>query len=174
MKLHILTACSRPENLPALAESLMPAGACGIDLTWHIRFDPDRQHAGGQALKNAMLDQIADGWCWILDDDNYCHPHFFEALAAMTADNGDVRLIVCAQQHRNGWIRRVNRSMLRETHVDAAQIVARRDAIGEKRIPEHYCGDGAFIEALADSLTTHQIMYVHHPVVYYNWLLKDT
>jgi hypothetical protein len=174
MKLHALTACTRPDNLPTIARSLEPDLSCGIDLTWHVRFDPDRLAVGGQALKNAMLDDIADGWIWICDDDNQAHPAFFETLMAMLADNGDVRLIVCAQQHQSGWIRRVNRGMLKASHVDAGQIVARRDAIGEHRIPEHYCGDGEFIQALADSLTTHQIMYVHHPVVFYNWLRSDS
>ncbi len=174
MKLHILTAVTRRENLPTIARSLEPAGRCGVELTWHIRFDPDRLSVGGQALKNQLLDDIADGWVWICDDDNQAAPGFFETLMAMTADNGDVQLIVCAQQHRNGWIRRVNRGMLRASHVDAGQIVARRDAISSLRIPENYMGDGELIEALADSLTTHQIVYVHQIVCFYNWLRSDS
>jgi len=173
MKLHVITACTRMENLPLIAGSLVLAESAGVDLTWHVRFDPARQAVGGQALKNAMLGQVADGWVWICDDDNCAHPDLFGALASIIATSEAARLIVVAQQHRGGWVRHVHRQMLRQTHVDAGQVIIRRDAIGEMRIPLHYCGDGEWIEALANTLTGNQIGYIYEPVCYYNWLRND-
>lgn len=172
MKLHLLTALTRPENLGVMAASLESA-ARSLDLTWHIRFDPERQAVGGQLLKNQMLDQVGDGWVYILDDDNILHPDLCGALADALADRGDARLIVCAQQHRSGFIRRPHRQMLRQTHVDAGQVIIRRDAIGDLRIPLHYCGDGEWIEVLANKLPNHAIVYIPEPTTYYNWLRSD-
>jgi len=175
MKLHLLTAITRPENLPTLAASIATAHghAPDVALVWHWRLDPERQHPGGQCLKNQMLDTIADGWVWILDDDNLMTPGFLAEITARISAQPAARLLVCAQRHNSGGIRTVNRRMLRETHVDAAQVVFARDAIGELRIPEHYCGDGAFIEALANRLTPEQIAYIHRPIVRYNALRSE-
>ena len=173
MKLHVLTACTRSENLDAMAESLMDAPAAGISVAWHIRLDPERQHVGGQKLKNDMLDEIRDGWVWILDDDNIAHPAFFAALAGVVLARPEAQLIVISQQHRSGWVRQAHRKMLRASHVDAAQVVVRRDAIGLLRIPENYCGDGEWIEALAKGLAGEQIAYIQEPVVYYNYLRTE-
>lgn len=169
MKLHVLTALTRPENLPAMAASL-DAAARTVDLTWHCRLDPDHQAVGGQCLKNQMLDQIRGGWIYILDDDNIMHPDLAGALTDYLADRVDVALVVCAQQHQSGWVRRPHRRMLRQTHVDAGQVLFRREALGEVRIPLHYCGDGEFIEHLAERLTEQQIIYIPEAVTYYNWL----
>lgn len=168
MRLHILTACTRPESLPAMAASL-EAAARLHDLTWHIRLDPAREAVGGQAVKNAMLDQIRDGWVYILDDDNVLHPAFADAIP----DDPALALIVCGQQHRNGWVRRPGRAMLKQTYVDAGQVVIRRAALGALRIPLHYCGDGEWIEQFAARLPPAAIAYVDAPVTYYNWLRTD-
>lgn len=175
MKLHVLTAVTRPENLPQLAASLDMANEWEIDICWHTRTDPDRRSVGGQSLKNAMLedDDDPDGWVWILDDDNVAHPAFFARLLACQTTHPDARLIAIAQQHRNGWVRQVERRMLRQTHVDAGQVVIRRDAIGERRIPLHYCGDGEWIEGIANTLRDDEIAYIRTPATYYNWL-RDT
>lgn len=175
MRLYVLTAVTRPENLPKLAASLDPATELGIAVCWRTRADPERQHEGGQALKNEMLDDDDDpeGWVYILDDDNIAHPQFFAQLLACLEAHPDARMIAIAQQHRSGWVRQVNRQMLRQTHVDAGQVVIRKDAIGDQRIPLDYCGDGAWIEAIAARLTDEQIAYLHAPLTYYNYL-RDT
>jgi hypothetical protein len=172
MRLHVLTAVTRPENLPALAQSLEGAAELDIEVCWHTRADPERQAVGGQALKNAMLedDDDPEGWVWILDDDNVCHPMFFPSLRATLAAHPLARLIAIAQQHQGRYVRQVNRGMLRQTHVDAGQVVIRKDAIGDRRIPLHYCGDGEWIEDIANGLADDQIAYVRTPATYYNWL----
>ncbi|HEY6206289.1 MAG TPA: hypothetical protein VIW21_09005, partial [Chthoniobacterales bacterium] len=87
MVLHILTAVTRPENLPKLAESLIPAATAGVELAWHLGYDLERRHVAGQAVKNRLLDRIGPGrdWVWILDDDNTAHPEFFRRLTETVA-----------------------------------------------------------------------------------------
>jgi hypothetical protein len=171
MRLHLLTAVTRPENLPALAASLEMATAYGIQTVWHTRADPERQSVGGQSLKNAMIDEIADGWIYILDDDNVMHPAFWRSVRVLALDPA-IDMIVLTQEHANGHLRPAHLGMLRSSHVDAGQIVVRRSAVGDTRIPEHYCGDGDFIEALAGKLKG-RIACVDAPSCYYNKLRTD-
>ena len=175
MILHVLTAVTRPENLPMLAASLGAAVESGVEVCWHTRTDPERRYVGGQALKNEMLDDDDDpeGWVWILDDDNIAHPGLFAALVACLEAHPDARMIAVAQQHHNGWVRQVERGMLMQTHVDAGQVLIRKDAIGDRRIPLHYCGDGEWIEMIADQLEPAQIAYIREPLTYYNWLRES-
>lgn len=166
MKLHILTAITRYELLPAIAGSLIQAAWPGVAIVWHWRIDWERQHVGGQTLKNAMLDEIADGWVWILDDDNDVHPEFLRCLAQTIAAHPSAVLVAGAQHTAHG-VRLVH---FRASHIDAAQVIIRRDAIGDHRIPEHYCGDGEWIEAIARDLVDKHIAYLPDVVIRYNAL----
>jgi hypothetical protein len=145
MKLHILTAITRPENLPQLAQSLAPAN---LDLVWHWRFDLARAHVGGQALKNAMLDSITDGWVWILDDDTLAMPALFERLVVLEAEHPDADAFAVSQLLRGGAVRHATPDALRLDHIDVGQLIIRRDAIGDTRLDLSYGGDGLWVEAL--------------------------
>lgn len=151
MILHILTACSRPERLPRLAQAIAQAAqdAPGVAVRWHVAFDLERRHVGGQAVKNQLLDSIpADdpGWVWICDDDNIPHPDFFPRLAALAAGEVMIGGYLFAQQRGPAEGGRVLPAAApRVGYVDAAQLVARRAYIGGHRIPEAYDGDGAWI-----------------------------
>jgi len=169
MKLHLLTAVTRPENLPQIEASLAPAADFGIEVVWHTQADPEHQSVGGQSIKNAMIEQIDDGWVYILDDDNLMHPHFWHTVAAAVAARPEAAMLVITQAHRNGWARIAHPAMLRPTLVDAGQVVVRRDALGDLRIPEHYCGDGEWIAALGETLAG-RIVFCTTPATYYNWL----
>ena len=148
MILHILTACSRPGNLPAWAADLAAfAAMSSIDLRWHVGFDLQRRHVGGQAVKNALLDGIPAndaGWVWIGDDDNVLDAAMLEALADY-ANRDDVGAVIFAQRRGGGIVE----PCAVVDRVDAAQIVARRRFIGDTRIPTCYNGDGQWIAALA-------------------------
>jgi hypothetical protein len=118
MRAHIVTACTRPHNLPLMAESIEAATCEPWEVHWHIRFDSALQHVGGQRLKNQMLDQIEDGWVCFLDGP--------QVLAA-------------AHEH------------LQVGSVDIGQAFIARSLIGNTRIPEHYEGDGVFLQAVLAS-----------------------
>ena len=159
--LHIITACSRPEFLPALAADLAEAArGAGVDLRWHVAFDMERQHIGGQAVKNRILDSISgDGWVWIGDDDNTLDQAMLSAVAEYDARPVDV--VISAQ--RRGQQLAPPCAVL--NRVDAAQFVARRSAIGSHRLPETYNGDGMLIAALAK---TARMVYDQRVLTNYN------
>jgi hypothetical protein len=150
LKLHVLTAVSRPENLPQLAESLAGAAARApeAEIAWHWRFDVCRTQIGGQALKNEMLDEVTDGWVCFLDDDTLMHPDLLASVDDLLREAPETRAILVAQQRNEG---RVLSNSLAVGSVDIGQAVLRRDAIGDIRIPEHYNGDGEFLQAIFES-----------------------
>lgn len=158
--LHIITACSRPEFLPAWAAELTEAACCaGIDLRWHVAFDLNHQHVGGQDVKNRILDSLAGGWVWIGDDDNVLDPAMLSAVAEYDARPVDV--VIFAQ--RRG--KQIAPPCAVVDRVDAAQFVARRSAIGNHRLPAKYNGDGLLIAALAK---TARMVYDQRAVTNYN------
>jgi hypothetical protein len=170
MILHVLTACSRPQNLERLSAALSDAERHGIALQWHVAFDTNRRYVGGQVIKNQLLEQIAGGWIWICDDDNLPHPDFLPHLPALIrqAEQAGQRAILVGQQRRpNRYLPAVPP---RVGYVDAAMLIASRAAIGDHRIPDRYDGDGYWIVTVVNSCET---LYVNRPLCYWNaqtWL----
>ncbi len=147
MKLHILTACSRPENLPELAASIAEATCHPWDVHWHLIFDLAQRNVGGHAIKNRMIDDIATGWVYILDDDTVMHPSFL-SLAAERIEAQDVDAVVVSQKRSDGRVLDAAPANLRVGRVDTGQVLIRRDLIGLERFPDVYVGDGLFIESV--------------------------
>ena len=147
MRIHVLTACSRPENLTKVGLSLAHA-ARGHDVTWHVRFDVERIYVGGQAVKNKLLDEISDGWVWILDDDTIVHPDLFSRSAAIVNHNRMTEAIVVSQRRSDGGVLLAARGNVRSGSIDIGQAILHRDLIGDERIPLTYDGDGLFLETL--------------------------
>ena len=148
MKLHILTAVTRPENLPRIRESIITAWewAHGVDPIWHMRSDPDRRFVGGQRLKNEMLEDIKDGWVVILDDDTVMHEKFMRKVNSFADSHGNA--IVVSQKRVNGMVLQAAPENAVVGGIDAGQAVLRRSFIGDYRIPETYAGDGMWLEVL--------------------------
>ena len=141
--LHILTACSRPGGLAAIADALSAAPS-GLDLRWHVGFDLARRHIGGQAVKNALLDGIDDGWVWVCDDDNLPAPGFLYRLAVLLGDDACDGYLF-GQLRPGGYVPPVPPAL---GVTDVAQVVLRRRAIGAHRLPAQYDGDGHWICAI--------------------------
>lgn len=149
MKLAVLTAVSRPWNLNVIAGSLATALArAPVDLTWHLRFDPLREHVGGQALKNEMLDGISDGWVWILDDDTLVHERFLEVVAPIADAHPHLDAIVVSQRRNDGRVLQASAEKAVLGEIDAGQAILSRAFIANYRIPETYAGDGVWLETL--------------------------
>lgn len=139
MRLHVLTAVSRPENLGRVAESLAAAAAYApaVDVTWHWRMDTLRRHVGGQHLKNMMLDEIDDGFVWILDDDTVAHEEVIWQFTHLRNRDG----IVFSQQRTDGRILWAAPENVRLGYIDVGQAFLSRECIGDRRIPLQYDGD---------------------------------
>ena len=164
IRLHVLTAVTRPENLSRIAEAFGFWGKA--DFEWHLRFDSKREHVGGQALKNAMLDEISDGWVWCLDDDTLPHKRLYAevAKAVMAAD---AAAVVVSQRREDRTVLLASPDNLYVGGVDIGQAVIRRDVIGEHRIPESYAGDGEFLMAV---LADRNVVYLPRVLSFHNAL----
>jgi hypothetical protein len=161
--LHILTACTRPQNLSSVAESLAAWGTA--DFIWHVRFDLEHRHVGGQAVKNAMLDEIAGGWVMFLDDDTVVHPELYRRFAQSSLG---VEAIVVSQQHSVlGTLHAARENVMIGT-IDIGQAIILRKVIGAHRIPETYAGDGEFLHAIlphVDAVYLDEILSFHNALV---------
>ena len=98
MRLNVITAVTRPENLGRVAESLSAAAAnvpheWGIEVRWHWKFDPHRLCVGGQVLKNQMILSVRSGWVWILDDDTLAHPDVLRVVSASITEHTDAIVV---------------------------------------------------------------------------------
>jgi hypothetical protein len=160
--LHVLTACTRPHNLPAIAESLAAWGRA--DFIWHIRFDMAKRHVGGQAVKNTLLDEITDGWVMFLDDDTVVHPDLWKLFSR---HNAEAEAIVVSQQHSVLGVLHAAPTNVMIGTVDIGQAIIRRDVIGAQRIPETYAGDGEFLH---DILPHVNAVYVDEVLSFHNAL----
>jgi hypothetical protein len=115
---------------------------------WHIRNDPDRQHVGGQKMKNEMLEDIEDGWVVILDDDTVMHEKFMRKVSLVIRARASLRAVVVSQRRVNGTVLQASSENAVVGGIDAGQAVLRRSFIGDYRIPEEYAGDGMWLETL--------------------------
>lgn len=158
-RFSVITACSRPDNLPALAEALASLpNPHGYSLEWWVIFDAPEpgpvpevpgwtvhvlaHHAPGSwghEQANRAMDAIGSGWVWILDDDNLPHPDMLRCRY----EPGTVNLV--GQQVTSETVR------VPQPHaglVDKAQIIADLSAVGDIRMPLDCFGDGRWVEAL--------------------------
>lgn len=167
MRIHIVTACSRPNNLGDLQRSILEArNPHGYDLLWWIVLDVDNCGAFwrdvldpdlgpprhllkascplsvmGMGQMNWALDWIDEGLCHFLDDDNLFHPDLLD----WRYEPG--RAYLLNQQ--------VDPSTVREPtprvyEIDLAQILVDRSVIGTARFAQQYVADGRFIQELHD------------------------
>jgi len=170
----VLTAVSRPHNLArvgaSLARSTNAAVEAGhdVEVVWHWRLDTRREHAGGQRLKNQMLDGIDHGWVWILDDDTAVHPELVTRLAETIRDHPAVVAVVVAQTRADGRVFPAGPESVKVGYIDAGQALLRRDAVGDDRLPETYEGDGQFLERVLARAGPQ--MYVNEPLSFHNML----
>ena len=151
MRLHVLTAVTRPENLKQVADSIAVATVCAqqrVTVEWHKLEDPERRWVGGQYLKNRMLNDIDDGWVCFLDDDTVMHSAFLRKIGRAHKQHRHANAYVVSQRRTTGVVLKAAPENMTLGKVDAGQVVLRRSLIRHKRIPETYAGDGHFIQDL--------------------------
>jgi hypothetical protein len=196
--LAVITPCSRPENLPALKNSI-DAGRSSFEITWYVVFDelqvpPSIQselefgdsvfsvgeaHSHvGNAQRNLALDNIADGWVYFLDDDNLLHPELLPFMRAFIETHSLARAFVFPQigNQASSHTAEARPEHMRPDSVDIAQTFWNRRTIGDVRFkPVHaYNADGLFIERVR---TLHPglegFVFVNQPLCYYNALHRE-
>jgi len=154
MRLHVITAITRPANLGVIAASLAAACATArVDVVWHWVFDWDCAHVGGQKRKNDALDSITDGWVWMLDDDTVAHSEILQAWKSHAQSDG-VDAVVFGQTRADGRVLDSGLEHARVGYIDIGQAIIRRASIADTRLEEHYDADGVFLEAVLPRIAT--------------------
>lgn len=186
MSFSIVTACSRPLNLPAILDSIVPGAP--KDALWVVMHDlshgqPESGtgvqsdsikvlHSGyrsgrvgwGHRARNEWLNLNVLGWTYFLDDDNLLHPDFWACVKECESR----KMFVFSQEHSEGAARAPN---VQPCHIDLAQFVFRREAVPQGlRFGLHYEGDGEFISALWESLSPDDRVSLDRVGCYYNRL----
>jgi glycosyltransferase involved in cell wall biosynthesis len=197
MVIHILTRCTRPQNLLTIKKSVFPSP---INVVWHIIFDTTtlkdidaemlnelqgpntRFHFvkgdGSDYLYPQLSDIInglfEDAYIVILDDDNYVHHSFYDTIKKEIEANPDKEAFVY-EQRVDGRdftgldVRKVGPEHMKLRHIDSAQYVIKQSLYKQGRYEGGYCGDGVFIENLFKQFPD-KFHFIHQQLCYYNRL----
>lgn len=160
--IHIITPCTRPENL-AMMRPTVPA-ACswvivldhsvktvsnweGLDAT--VYQSPHTGFAGNPnrnfALNHMMFDDL--DWIYILDDDNIIHPSWFNRVVNLTDER--LNMISWGQVWKNGSVRLPPAQHPRVGNIDTSCYMVRGRVMKRLRYDMDYCADGMLAEQAA-------------------------
>ncbi len=178
--INIVTAVSRPENLPCIHASMESAMAGHeADVRWIMVFDtpwnasegvarmlagPSRVrmhpalYPGGPTKfgihqKNMGMDLIEDGFYHCLDDDNIVYPKFFEGVTRLIRNSPNKKAFVFSQRRwdLHGDLRAMA-SRMNPCFIDNTMFVVHKALIGTRRYDPDRAGleDYYFFRALYD------------------------
>lgn len=191
MKLHVVTRCTRPENLLAIRDSI------GFNLNyvrWHIVFDTsiveeldakllgELYSVGGiihfkkgvkgeylyPQLNNIVRDFSEKDYVTFIDDDNICHPDYFKAIDELITENPEAFAFCYNQELING-VRTASPSNTIVGGIDLAQYTVKVEAFEYAQFVGNYCGDGEFIQALHNP-NPDKFVFIDKILCYYNYL----
>lgn len=198
--LHILTRCSRPENILKVKDTVF-RDAAGFEIIWHLLFDsavlpkiddellaqlnqPNIRksfHKGipSDLMHNALnvaLDQISDGWIYVLDDDNAMHENFYPSIRALISEQNCWGIVFSQRVDGRDFtglnIREARPENMKIQKVDMAQWVLHRDLIAAHRFPLcDYAGDGVFIAEIYRE-RPEQFYFLDEVLCFYNALAE--
>lgn len=195
---NLVTAVSRPDNLPrihrsaefALSRSRMRArwiivvdGHEVVPPAIETQLVGDRLqaekivHGGGRcpygiAQKNQGMDAVGDGYYHCLDDDNIVHPDFFSGLQRAIEGNPARRAFVFGQQRWDS-IGNLVASPHRMTlyNIDNTMFVVHSSLIGHRRYDIGKAGseDFYFFKALYEA-HREEFVFIPETLAYYNFI----
>ena len=187
--IHIITRCTRPQNLLTVKESIFTDK---FIIKWYIIFDTSslenidfsilselneynisfiKGESGdyGHDLINQTIDKIDSGFIYILDDDNIIHPDFYSNIE--TDKSGVVFNQKIGGKDFTGLdIRQSSPENMFVSKIDSAQFLLRRDLIGETRFKKFdYKADGYFIEEIYKR-NPDDFIFIDKVLCYYNFI----
>ena len=194
--IHILTRCSRPNNLLKVADSIPKKD----DIVWHVIFDSTRlkdidvdlltklqdynprvyfeYSQGGDYLYPQMSkiikNNIKSGWVYSLDDDNILHEDFYEKITNSIDSSIDG---IVFNQHVGGKdftgvdVRYAKPENMKVRQIDLAQFVLNRRVFDRVEFEGGYDADGRFIERVYES-NPNSFLFIDTILAHYNYLQK--
>jgi len=194
---NIITRCSRTKNLLKVKDSIFNQSS---NVIWFIYFDTfilkdidaellselqsdkiklffKKSIPGdyGHQFINDAINNISNGWVYILDDDNILHEDFFSNLTTKIKENPNKKAFIFDQKvggkdFSGVDIRVANPENVKVGHIDMAQFLLKRDLIGEMRLKlGEYKADGYFIEDVYKS-NPEDFFFFNQVICYYNYL----
>ena len=178
MLINIVTPCSRPENLKAIAESInIPSR----HYRWIVVHDADEfpdmetpkqaeQHLyreqgsiSGNGQRNKALRLIADGYVLFLDDDTILHHNLWDAVCKADED------VVCWKQYWKDAGHRLDAGDFTVGHIDSGSFMVKRSVIGDLQWEvDRYDADGYFAQQIFSRKQT--IRQINEYLSHYNHL----
>lgn len=194
MKLHILTRCTRFQNLIFIRDSIL---FNEFDITWHILFDVSRlKEIPVDLLQNLQSDNIKlhfingngddylypqcgelasklDGWIYLLDDDNIIHEDFCSILEKSIEDNPNKEIFIVSQRvdgkdFTGLEIREAKPENTKYQGVDVGQILFHHSVFKEYQFTGHYAGDGFLIDKIYGDKPD-VFFWINEVLSYYNY-----
>ena len=201
IKIHIITRCTRPENLTKIEKSIFNTDK--FKITWHICVDTSKLSGKdfaeksnlihqfpdvityaiecdegdyGHDMINLTIDKIKDGFIYIIDDDNIIHPDFYNTIHEQISIDPNKSYIFNQKVGGNDFtgidVRKAAPENIHVGGIDMAQFLLKRDIIGESRLaPSTYTADGIFIEKLYKN-NIDSFLLIDRILCYYNYLKK--
>jgi glycosyltransferase involved in cell wall biosynthesis len=197
MKFHVITRCTRVENLLTIADSVYKEG---VDVTWHVVFDTGvvkeieasllgelyklgailhfKQGSPGTYMypeMNELIKQLpSEDYVTLIDDDNIVHPDYYDVISSTidTKETESSALVICYNQLITVSIptyRHAIPSKVSVGEIDLAQFTFAVRNIHYTEFGSGYCGDGEFIQAL-HSMIPSSFVFIDQTLCYYNYL----
>ena len=201
MKFHIITRCTRVENLLTIADSVYKEG---VDVTWHVVFDTGvvkeieasllgelyskgavlyfKQGSPGTYMYPEMNELIktlpSEDYVTLIDDDNIVHPDYYDVISSIidAKETESSSLVICYNQLitiDNPTYRHAIPSNIVVGGIDLAQFTFAVRRIHYTEFGSGYCGDGEFIQAL-HSMSPSSFVFIDQTLCYYNYLQQVT
>jgi O-antigen biosynthesis protein len=194
---NIITRCSRTKNLLKIRDSIFNQSG---DVIWYVYFDTTilkdidaellselqddriklffkKSIPGdyGHQFINDAINNISNGWVYILDDDNILHEDFISNLTKYISENTDKKAFIFDQKVDGKDFTKLNIRLakpenMKVQHIDMAQFLLKRDLISDKRLKlGDYKADGYFIEDIYVS-SPEDFFFINQILCYYNYL----
>ena len=200
--LHILTRCTRPNNLIQVRDSVFSNLSENLNIKWHVIFDTaplkdiDAETLSEISSDNTIFHFIKGGdggmlypqstdiikelneddWFYFLDDDNIMHPDFYEYIS-VALDKKDKKIHVVSQKVAGKDftgldVRIASPKNTGFQKTDIAQLIMSVSLIKEYVFGASYAADGYFVESV---LKDHPKTFEYHNVIlcHYNYLEKQ-
>lgn len=189
--INIVTPVTRPENLPAMLDSILTAKeGVDVEVKWWLIFDKpadfelksewwrgvpfvhaekvytaDSRNMWGGPQRNRAYDLITDGFVTSVDDDNAVHPDYFRAVSLYM---GRPVGLLYGQQFLDGGVKVFEcEDLLR--HFEHSMMTVHHSLIGDVRMPGTHDCDKQFARPIFEK---HRDLFLimPHVLCYYNWL----
>lgn len=172
-RLHVLMACSRPQNIPLLVNAYLEQEPHPFEVRWHILRQGPEPDPKGIRKVNEMLDLLPGGWFMTVSDDTAQAPSLYRRLGEVIQSVPNAGAVVFSQvRKRGGWIQHAAPENMAPYRVCGGQVIWRRDFVGDKRFDFETHGDtcdGVFIQEMFQA---HPEGFVFHdePLMYFGSL----